>query len=214
MDAVYPWWWQAVQFGTVCGKNRATREAKWCRMVQFWKMDFKVQVPIHSVLRETVERNLSLSVIHTLSAILFPLFPICPEKWEVLTSAKTRLLKGFYNFSLRVYETHERPRQAADFAGIILRIGQNSEFFCRFRRSPGETSEFLWYSYPDWSIEITNTRLFKPFFRVSVSRPLSAFSSWVNQNYPQNTPYCNWEGIHITNSIFSNEGLFWKKSPR
>ena len=41
-----------------------------------------------------------------LSAIFFAFFPIYPEKWKILTSAKTRLLKGFYNFSDRVHETH------------------------------------------------------------------------------------------------------------
>ena len=40
------------------------------------------------------------------TAIFFSLFSICPEKWKILTSAKTRLLKGFYNFLPRVHETH------------------------------------------------------------------------------------------------------------
>ena len=41
-----------------------------------------------------------------LSAIFFALFSIYPEKWKILTFAKTRLLKGGYNFSHRVHETH------------------------------------------------------------------------------------------------------------
>ena len=124
---------------------------------------------------------------------------------KILTSAKTRLLKGFYNFSPRVHETHERPHQAAKFAGIILRIGPNSEFFCRFCRSPGETSDFLCYPYPDWSIEITNTHLFKPFFGVSLSRLLSAFSSWEIEITLKTPPIVTWRVIHITSSVLACE---------
>ncbi len=46
------------------------------------------------------------ALIFELPAIFFALFSIYPEKWKFLTSAKTRLLKGFYNFSHRVHETH------------------------------------------------------------------------------------------------------------
>ena len=142
----------------------------------------------------------SLSLRH-----FFALFSICPEKWKILNSAKTRLLKGFYNFLPRVHETHERPRQAADFAGIILRIGPNSEIFCRFCRPPGETSDFLWYPHHDWSIEIMNTLLFMPFFRVSLSHSQSAFSSWEIEITLKKPPIVTGWVIYIPNSILSCE---------
>ena len=144
-------------------------------------------------------------LVFELTAISFALFSIYPEKWKILTSAKTRLLKGFYNFSPRVHETHERPRQAADFAGIILRIGPNSEIFCRFCRPPGETSDFSWYPHHDWSIEIMNTHLFMPFFRVSLFHSLSAFSSWEIGITLKKTPIVTGWVIHVPNSILSCE---------
>ena len=89
-------------------------------------------------------------------------------------------------------------------------IGPNSEIFCRFCRPPGETSDFLWYSYPDWSIEIMNTRLFMP-FSGGVLIPFAVrFFIMGNRNHPQKAPYCNWLGYLHPKFDF----IVWKCEPK